>query len=141
MLQEYQENKTTSDKGGEVDKVAEFPGGQKALTDFMIQHVKYPKGIKEDISETIFIEFTVEKDGKISNYNIKKRGNEHLEKVAIDAIKKMPKWNPAEKDGKKVASKMVLPFKFVPKPPPPPPAPPKAPKAPSAPKTPKAPKG
>jgi TonB family protein len=116
----------------EVDKKAEYPGGQAALFKFLGSEIKYPKVSKDKKSEgTVYASFTIGTDGVCKDFNIKRGVSEALDKAAIDALKKMPKWAPAEKEGKAVAMEMTIPVKFV-LPPPPPPAP-KAPDAPVAP--------
>lgn len=120
---------------GEVDKKAQFPGGKKALLDYFMENTKYPKNlIDENITDKIFVEFKVGKDGSISEVKLKNKGHAELEKIALEAVKSMPNWIPAEKDGKKVASIMTLPFNFLPPPPAPPApqAPPKPMKAPAS---------
>lgn len=135
--QQEKQDRTIYDvsKTKELDKEASFPGGEKAMLNFLMEHVKYPKAlINKEINETIFIEFTIREDGTVNNYKVLRGGHPALEETAINAIKKMPKWIPAEKDNRQVASTMILPFKFVPTPPAPP-KPPKAPKYPEAPES------
>jgi TonB family protein len=112
----------------EVDKKAEYPGGQSALMKFLGEEIKYPKVAKNKKSEgTVFIGFVIDKDGVCKDFVVKRGITEALNQAALDALKKMSKWAPAEKGGKAVAMEMTIPVKFV-LPPPPPPAPFKAPK-------------
>ena len=113
-----------------VDKKAEFPGGQKAMSDFIIGNTIYTKKMVENkITGKVYVEFVVEKDGSLNKIKAIKSDHKELERFAIKIVNKMPKWEPAEKDGKKVATKMVLPIKFgIPPMPPAPPVKPVAPK-------------
>ncbi len=103
-----------SESLGDEDKnMAEFPGGQKALMDYMISNIKYPAEAKEkDIEGKVFVSFTVDADGKVSNVAIAKGANKLLDDEAMRVVKSMPKWKPAVKDGKAVSSEMTLPVVF-----------------------------
>ena len=127
------QEKVQGEHSDEVDKTAEFPGGQKALMKFLGKEIRYPKVAKDENSEgTVFTSFVIGKDGVCRDFKIKKGVSDALDEAALDALKKMPKWTPAEKDGKKTAMEMTIPVKFqLPPPPPPPPAAPKAPEAPA----------
>lgn len=108
------------------DKKAEYPGGQEALANFLGKEIKYPKVSQNQNSEgTVYVKFTVGKDGVCKDFKIARGVSEALDQAALKALKKMPKWAPAVKDGKTVSTEMTIPVKFVlPPPPPPPPAPP-----------------
>lgn len=128
---------------GEVDKVAQFPGGQEAMVKFIMKNTVYPKNlIENNIEGTVYVKFKINANGELSDIEVaNKDAHPELQRLGLETIAKMPNWEPAIKDGKKVASVMTLPIKFLP-PPPPPPAP-EAPNAkpPKAPKPPKTPKG
>lgn len=95
------------------DKEASFPGGFQALVKHISENLKYPKTAKDNRLEgTVFVELSIDKDGKCSNQSIKKGINTELDQAALASVKNLPNWEPAEKEGKKVASKIVLPIKF-----------------------------
>lgn len=140
-LAEFKNNSNSTAYAGE-EKKAKYPGGQAAMTKFFEKEVKYPKVSKNEKSEgTVFVSFLVGTDGTCKDFKIKKGVSEALNKAAMDALVKMPKWIPGTKDGKIVAMEMTVPIKFV-LPPPPPPAPPvaKDPPPPPPPVSPDAPK-
>ena len=96
---------------------AEFPGGQKALFAYIGKELKFSKEERKSIPKgTLFVEIEISKTGKILGSKAVKvpDGMEILEKKAIVAVKKMPQWKPAEKDGKKVKSSYILPISFRP---------------------------
>lgn len=100
-----------------VDQQAEYPGGMEALMNFLTQNVKYPKeAIEKNIQGRMIVKFVIEADGKIGDAVILKgiEGDDDkvLEKAAIDIVKRMPAWIPAEVNGKKVASYFNLPVVF-----------------------------
>ncbi len=123
------------------DKEAEFPGGHEAFMKYVAKRVKYPEAAKKDkIEGTVYIEFTIDRNGYTRDFKVLRGVAPQVDEAALVALEDMPKWKPAEKDGKKVASKMTLPIKFAlsPEAPDAPAAPnaPKAPQAPNAPATP-----
>ena len=93
---------------------AEFPGGQKKLSEFIVQNLKYPNydTTLSSISGTIWLSFYIEVDGSLTEINIKKGLHPDLEKEACRVISIMPKWIPAQSAGKKTRMKYTLPIKI-----------------------------
>lgn len=95
------------------DKMPEFPGGKEAFINYMMENVVYPKSEEKSGTEgRVLVEFTISKDGSVSNALIKKGVNKHLDAAALEAVNNMPNWIPAELDGKKINYTMVLPVVF-----------------------------
>jgi TonB family protein len=94
------------------DKKAQFPGGNEAFMKYMKENLRYPKDAKR--YGKVIVEFTVKKNGKCKDFNIKKGVSEILDYSAVETLQGMPIWEPAVKDGKKVESKMTLPVYFKP---------------------------
>jgi TonB family protein len=93
--------------------MAEFPGGQAALMDFLTKAVVYPaEAKKQKIEGTVFTEFTITETGEIAEVKVKKAAHELLDAEAVRVIKTMPAWKPATENGQAVKSTMVLPIKF-----------------------------
>ena len=62
---------------------------------------------------TVYVQFTVTKDGKITNAAaVKGSGFELLDNEAVRVIENMPNWTPGTKDGSAIDVKMTLPIKF-----------------------------
>ena len=96
------------------DKQAEFPGGRKALIEYLSNNTKYPKYAKEKgIEGRVIVQFVVNVDGSISNLSIKESISDDLNIEAIRVIESMPNWSPAEMDGKKVKALFSLPIVFT----------------------------
>ena len=96
-----------------VDKRAEFMGGMEKQLKFMMQNLKYPKEAeKAGASGTVRIHFIVEKDGTLTNVKVPESVHPALDAEAIRLIKAMPKWTPAQLDGKAVRSKMIITIPF-----------------------------
>jgi periplasmic protein TonB len=64
------------------------------------------------ISGTVYIEFVVEKDGKLTNVAIKRGVHEELDQNALQAVKKLNKWKPGIQNHHEVRVRMVLPINF-----------------------------
>lgn len=100
-------------KKANVHKTAEFPGGREALTRFINKTLKYPVIASENgIEGTVLCTFTVTEDGTITDAKITNGIDPSLDKEALRIINAMPKWTPAEKDGKKVETPINLPIVF-----------------------------
>ena len=120
------------------DEQPEFPQGVPALYKFLGQNIKYPKVARDAGGQgTVYVGFIIEKDGSITNVQIKKdapfivrdtitlmesngvKGNKIVEKTdyslgkeAVRVVSMMPKWKPGKKDGKDVRVSYTLPIKF-----------------------------
>ena len=96
-----------------VENEPEYPGGEKALYNYIIKNVKYPKSaLDKGIEGTVIVEFVVEKNGKISNVKAVKSVSPELDAEAIRVVSKMPKWKPGVQRGEKVRSRWRLPINF-----------------------------
>lgn len=93
-----------------VDKVAEFPGGMKALMSFIKDKIIYPEDL--DVTGRVIVRFVVETDGSIGDVSIIKSLSPELDAEAERVVKMMPRWIPGEINGKPVASYFNLPFSF-----------------------------
>jgi Ca-activated chloride channel family protein len=103
----------------EIMMVAEvmpaYPGGEKAMMEFIKNNLKYPTKSKEaGISGTVYIEVVVGKDGTLSNSKVARGVSAELDAAALEVIKKLGKFIPGSNGGKLVAVKMVLPVRFIP---------------------------
>ena len=56
-----------------VEVIPEFPDGQEALYKFLSDNLKYPmETVKKKIQGKVIIKFIVEKDGSITNVEVRK---------------------------------------------------------------------
>ena len=94
-----------------VDEAATYPGGLKAMMRFLRTHLRH---IGNDNSETLKlrIRFVVAGDGSIGNFIVIQSGGENIDLQVIKALKKMPRWKPARKNGRNVAMYFVQPVTF-----------------------------
>lgn len=114
MILPFKFKLSDEDLSSEVDTPAEFPGGSPALMKFLAENIKYPEEAKKANAEGMaVIQFVVEKDGTLSNFeNLKKDVRQDLTDEAMRVLRTSPKWTPATKDGQPVRVKMTLPIRF-----------------------------
>lgn len=93
---------------------AQFPGGDEALSDFIVDNVQYPADGNGDYG-SVKVEFTVNVDGSVSDVKVNKPLSEPLNREAIRVIQSMPEWTPATENGKPVARtlKVNVPFTYI----------------------------
>lgn len=95
------------------DEVPQYPGGTKAMYDFIYKNMNFPAADKKKgVSGIVVVRFIVEKNGSLSNVEVIKHGTPSMDKEVIRVVKKMQKWIPAKKNGKPVAVSMALPINF-----------------------------
>ena len=96
-----------------VEQMPEYPGGPKALMEFLNNNVQYPaEAEKAGIQGRVIATFVVEKDGSISQPTVVKSVNPLLDAEAIRVISAMPNWIPGKQNGKVVRVKYTVPLSF-----------------------------
>lgn len=92
----------------------EFPGGEEELLKWIAKTTKYPEIAKENgISGRVFVEFVIDKTGKVTKAQIKKGVDPYLDAEALRVVKSMPDWKPGKQRGKTVPVSYQLPIKFT----------------------------
>ncbi len=86
-----------------VEKEAEFPGGAGAWTKYVTKAIQ---SNQDEFTEADFgtctVKFIVSKDGTVSSVEAISMKGTKLAEVAVNAIRKGPKWNPANQNGRPV---------------------------------------
>lgn len=97
-----------------ADKMPSFPGGEKALMQYLHDHIQYPKDARRNgISGTVVVQFTVNKDGSLSDLaTIGKHLGGGLEQESIAVVKGMPDWIAGSNKGRKVNVRYSLPIRY-----------------------------
>ena len=95
------------------DEMPEFPGGVKALLDYLAKNVQYPVEAQQNGTQgRVPLCFIVEKDGSLSNVEVLRSLSPALDAEAVRVIKAMPKWKPAKDKGKVVRVRYTVPVVF-----------------------------
>ena len=96
-----------------VEEMPEFPGGPKALMDYLMTNVKYPKtAFDANIQGRVIAQFVVDKEGSVRDAHIVKSVDPALDAEALRVINNMPKWRPGRQNGKVVNVKYTIPVSF-----------------------------
>ena len=96
-----------------VEKMPSFPGGMKALFDYLKENTEYPaKAVKNKIQGRVIVQFTVDEKGRLSNIKVVKSVDASLNAEAVRVVKSMPRWNPGMQNGKAVKVRYTLPVTF-----------------------------
>ena len=96
-----------------VDKMPQYPHGERELAGFIAHQLRYPKEARQQgIEGRILCSFIVAADGSISNIEVVQGLNPQLDNEAIRVLSLMSKWTPGENNGEKVNVKCLLPIDF-----------------------------
>ena len=96
-----------------VDKIPEFPGGNKELIKFLHENIQYPELARLIKMEgKVIAELEIDISGKVNNVRLVKVSNKIFNNEVIRVINKMPRWISGEKEGKKVNCLISLNFNF-----------------------------
>lgn len=97
----------------EVDVMPVPPGGMEGFTKYIIENLKYPASAKENkVEGMVMVTFTVKADGSVSNPEVLRGIGGGCDEEAMRMVANSGVWTPGIKDGKTVATQMILPVKF-----------------------------
>lgn len=100
---------------GTAEIAPQFPGGQRALDNYINSNVNYPQqAIDDDASGTVHVSFIVDENGHVTKAKVVDAANvsDGLDQEALRAVQHMPAWTPGTVKGKKVKTRMELPISF-----------------------------
>ena len=96
-----------------VEQMPNFPGGQNALMNFLMNTIKYPaEAEKAGKQGRVVVQFVINKDGSISDAKVVKSVDKTLDEEALRVVNAMPKWTPGKQNGKDVRVKFTMPVTF-----------------------------
>jgi len=92
----------------DFDSAPEVVGGLKQV----VKNLKYPdKSRKAGVEGDVVVAACINKEGKMTDFNVQKSLNNECDKAAIVALYSV-KWKPALKDKKPVTAWVSIPLKF-----------------------------
>lgn len=95
--------------------IAMFPGGERAVRDFIRKNKRYPEECKATRAHgKVVIEMTVAPDGTVGNITVAaSSGNKYMDAEAVRVAGLMPKWNAAKdiQNGKDRLYRMSMTFR------------------------------
>jgi len=96
-----------------VEKQPKYNGGYDAMLNFLKKNIKYPESAKKSgIQGTVYVQFVVEKTGKISRIKILRGIGKECDEEAVRVVNSMPKWIPGRQSGKTVPVMFQIPVRF-----------------------------
>ncbi|MCF6364884.1 MAG: energy transducer TonB [Bacteroidales bacterium] len=97
-----------------INKQAQFTGGEKALREYFDKEKQYSEEAKKkNIQGRVNVSFIIDESGKIKDAKTIRSIHPLIDTEALRLINAMPDWKPAEANGKPVESKQILPVIFI----------------------------
>lgn len=89
----------------------EFPGGEAGMQNFIKQNLQLPQDWN---GETAYVEFIVEKDGRVTNVKAVKNPESSFSKEVVRVVSMFPVMSPGVMNGRVVRCKMIRPIRVTP---------------------------
>jgi len=97
-----------------IEKIPEFPGGMQKFYEYIARNIKYPESAQDNnVQGKVFLSFTVEKDGDLSDIKITRGLGSGTDEEAVRVLEGSPKWIPGIQNGKPVRVKYNLNINFT----------------------------
>ena len=97
-----------------VETMPEFPGGEKALSQYLDSALIYPQYAREsNIRGIVYVSFIIEKDGSVSKVEIMRGIGGGCDEEAVRLINSMPEWVPGRQNGLPVRVQYTLQVRFL----------------------------
>lgn len=95
----------------EIEDNAEFPGGDKALAAYIHDHLRFTKSaLNEGLQGKVVVSFIVNKNGKLSDFEIIRAVGYGMDEEVLQMMKEMPSWKSGRYHGKPVGVRYLLPI-------------------------------
>lgn len=96
------------------DVMPAFPGGNKAMRNYLAKNVKYPKAdLEKNLQGRAVVQFVVEPDGSLTDVKAVRSSSAAMGEEAVRVLKNSPKWKPGKVNGKPVRAQYNVPVNFV----------------------------
>lgn len=87
----------------------------RGLTKFLAHNLKYPEdALKAGVQGSVQVSFLIDEDGNASSGRVMKSAGVDFDDEALRLVNLMPKWTPAQKDGKPIAVWYTISIQFDP---------------------------
>jgi len=98
-----------------VEDMPDFQGkGQEGFRTYISKNLKYPEIAAENgISGKVYVQFAVNKNGKVVDAIVVRSVDPALDKEAIRVVMSSPEWMPGKQRGKPVKVQFTFPINFV----------------------------
>lgn len=96
-----------------VEQMPQFPGGLPALMKWLDGNVRYPpQCIRDKVGGRVEVSFCVSREGEVAEPEVTKRAHPLLDREAMLAVLRMPRWTPGKVDGRASAVRVTIPIEF-----------------------------
>jgi protein TonB len=96
-----------------VEQMPEFPGGEKALYEYLSNQIQYPTAALNANKEgKVLVKFVVNEDGSVTMVNAVRGFGFGSEAEGIRVVSAMPNWKPARNNGRAVKVWFQVPIFF-----------------------------
>lgn len=96
-----------------IDVLPAYPGGNAALLSFVAKNLVYPPiAVKQKTQGIVVVKFLISTEGTIIQTEIDRSLTPECDQAAIDVVKKLRRFTPAQRKGKAVPMWYRLPFRF-----------------------------
>lgn len=99
-----------------TEKFAQFPGGMEAWKKHLNKNLFVPELVMETSpysKGTVYVQFVVCKDGEVCSVEALNSVHPLVDLIAVKAIRKGPKWEPAVQNNKEVKAYARQPITFI----------------------------
>ena len=96
-----------------VEQYPEFPGGYKALTQWINDNMKYSaEAVMKGVEGRVIVQFIIRPTGKVTNAKVARGIDPSLDEEALRLVRSMPDWTPGRQNGRTVNVRYTLPITF-----------------------------
>lgn len=96
-----------------VETLPEPVGGYAAFYTFLGENLDYPKdALKNRVEGKVFVKFVIEKDGRLTNFQVLKGIGSGCDEEAIRVLTTVPNWEPGKQRGRNVRVYRTIPIIF-----------------------------
>lgn len=99
-------------RASEVTSGPEFPGGERALTQYIQEHLQNPVGASQTTTGTVLIKAVISADGSVANTAVVRGMSSDHDAEALRVVNNLPHFTPATHKGKPVNCQRIITIYF-----------------------------
>lgn len=112
--QYFNEDGTQRNDTTNLDRIAYFKNGSADWHKYLSKQLHFPKGFKfvKGDAAAVIIQFKIDEDGNIADVELVTSFQKEFDDIALEAVRKSPKWNPAIHKNRRVSVHFSIPVVF-----------------------------
>ena len=96
-----------------VEQMPEFPGGQTAMQQFLVNNIYYPDSARDKGEQgRVVTQFIVGSDRLVRDAKVMRSVSPEIDAEALRVVNAMPRWIPGRMNGRPVNTQFTLPVMF-----------------------------